>query len=74
MGVGMPAVATAMVAIPALAWLASRYRVSRPDQYLVRTGLGIPDIKISKQGFQWPFQKYVPSTLPPPCHNNLLSP
>ena len=35
-----------------------RYKVSNPNQYLVRTGLGIKDIKISKQGFQWPFQKY----------------
>ena len=59
--VGIVGAAAGLAALPAVAWLASRYRVSRPDQYLVRTGLGIPDIKISKQGFQWPFQKCDPS-------------
>lgn len=37
---------------------AYRYKVSAADEYLVRTGLGIKDIKITKQGFIWPFQKY----------------
>lgn len=36
---------------------ANRYKISKPDEYLVRTGLGIKDINISKQGFRWPFQK-----------------
>lgn len=35
-----------------------RYRVSNPDEYLVRTGLFISDMVVSKQGFQWPFQTY----------------
>lgn len=35
-----------------------RYRVAKPHQYLVRTGLGIHDIIVAKQGFQWPFQTY----------------
>ncbi|MCJ7445913.1 MAG: SPFH domain-containing protein, partial [Methanotrichaceae archaeon] len=35
-----------------------RYRVSQADQYLIRTGLGIHDISVSKQGYQWPFQSY----------------
>jgi len=35
-----------------------RYKVSKPDEYLVKTGLGIKDIKISKTGFLFPFQKY----------------
>lgn len=35
-----------------------RYKVSNPDQYLVRTGLGITDVIVSKQGYQWPLQKY----------------
>jgi hypothetical protein len=32
-------------------------QVSAPDQYLIRTGLGITDISVSKQGFHWPFQR-----------------
>lgn len=35
-----------------------RYKVSNPNQYLVRTGLGIKDMVISTTGFQWPFQNY----------------
>lgn len=35
-----------------------RYRISKPNEYLVRTGLGIKDILVSKQGFQFPFQTY----------------
>jgi flotillin len=36
----------------------TRYRISKPDEYLVRTGLFIKDMVVSKQGFQWPFQTY----------------
>lgn len=36
----------------------ARYRVSRPDEYLVRTGLGISNLKITKHGMQWPFQEH----------------
>ncbi len=36
--------------------VSNRYKVSNPDQYLVRTGLFIKDVNVSKQGFQWPFQ------------------
>ena len=49
------------IVIPSLAvgtFFASRYRVSKPDQYLVKTGLGIGDINITKKGVQWPFQDY----------------
>lgn len=38
--------------------IANRYLVAGPDQYLVRTGLFVKDIKIGKQGFLYPFQKY----------------
>lgn len=34
-----------------------RYKVSKPDQYIVKTGLGVKDIDISKKTIQWPFQK-----------------
>lgn len=37
---------------------ADRYRISGANQYLIRTGLGIADMKVSKKGFQLPFQKY----------------
>lgn len=35
-----------------------RFKVAPSDKYLVMTGLGIKDIKITKKGFQWPFQTY----------------
>jgi flotillin len=41
-----------------LSFAAHRYKVAGPDQVLVRTGFMVPDIAISKKGFQWPFQKY----------------
>jgi flotillin len=42
-----------------VAFAVHRFKVSDPNQYLVRTGLGIDDILISKTGFQFPFQKYM---------------
>jgi hypothetical protein len=36
----------------------ARYKVSKSNQYLVRTGLGINDVLITKKGIQWPFQKF----------------
>ena len=40
------------------AFLKYRFKVSKADQFLVRTGLGIKDMLISKKGIQYPFQKY----------------
>ena len=37
-------------------FLNTRYKVSKPDQYLVRTGLGISDMSISRKAIVWPFQ------------------
>jgi flotillin len=34
----------------------TRYRTSRSNQWLVRTGLGVTDIQIGKKYVQWPFQ------------------
>jgi uncharacterized membrane protein YqiK len=34
-----------------------RYKVSPPEKYLVRTGLGIKNLAISKTGVVWPFQR-----------------
>lgn len=36
-----------------------RYKISRPDQYLIRTGFNIKDMEVSKTGIQWPFQRYM---------------
>jgi len=41
-----------------LAFPLFRYKISSSDQYLVRTGLGIKDMKISKTGMRWPFQEF----------------
>jgi len=35
-----------------------RYKVCHPHEYLVRSGLGIKNVLVTKQGFQWPFQKF----------------
>jgi flotillin len=46
-------------AISSFAMFASqRYRISDPDEYLIKTGLFIDDIDVSKNDFQWPFQTY----------------
>lgn len=39
------------------AFMATRYRVCQPHQYMVRTGLGITNMAVSKSGFVYPFQK-----------------
>jgi len=36
----------------------NRYLIAKPDQYVIRTGLFIKDIDVSKQAFLFPFQKY----------------
>lgn len=40
-------------------WLATRYRVASASQYIVRTGLGISSVSISKKAFQYRFQTAV---------------
>ncbi|GAQ92516.1 hypothetical protein KFL_010370020 [Klebsormidium nitens] len=34
-----------------------RYHVCTPSQYLVKTGLGIPDMAIARKTMQWPWQE-----------------
>ena len=46
----------AALVIGAGLFLATRYKVSKPEQFLVRTGLGIKDMSISRTGIVWPFQ------------------
>jgi len=38
------------------AWASTRYMVCNPHEMLVRTGLGIQDMDVTKKGMQWPFQ------------------
>lgn len=45
-----------ILSVPMIYFTCSRYKVSNPNEYLVRTGLMINDMKITKSGLQWPFQ------------------
>ena len=46
-------------------FILSRYRVCSASQYMVRTGLGINDMSVSRKGVHWPLQKlYVPDMTP----------
>ena len=46
-------------------FIAYRYKVAGPSEYIVRTGLGIKDISITKKAIHWPFQKYSILTIKP---------
>ena len=48
----------ALGAIVVTSFAMSRYKVSKPNQYISVCGIGISDIKISKKIIHWPFQKY----------------
>lgn len=48
----IPLAATAGMA----AFAVLRYKTSRSNEWLVRTGIGISDMEISKKFIQWPFQ------------------
>ncbi len=52
-GIGIAAVSVCALG----AFAASRYKISAPNEMLVRTGLGIKDLQITKTGVQWPFQQ-----------------
>lgn len=52
-----------------LGFMFYRYKVASPSEFIIRTGLGIKDISITKKAFQWPFQKtfrmnIAPTTFP----------
>lgn len=46
------------VVVGGASFIVTRYRISNPDEYLVKTGIFIKDMLVSKQGLQWPFQTY----------------
>lgn len=50
-----------------------RYKVAAPTQYIVRTGLGIADIAISKTAFLWPFQRAFTLELAPSTYSFVVS-
>ena len=43
--------------LAASAFLVSRYHVCNASQHMVRTGLGISDMLVTRKGFRWPLQK-----------------
>lgn len=49
-------IAASAIGIGLLGFALSRYKTSRSNEWLVRTGLGIEDIQIGKKFVQWPFQ------------------
>ena len=48
---------TALVVASVGTFVGLRYHVCKPEQFLVRTGVGIKDMSITKHAMQWPFQK-----------------
>lgn len=41
-----------------VALAAYRFKVCRPEEVMVRTGLGIRNMTVSKKGMHWPFQRF----------------
>eukprot|EP01100_Stratorugosa_tubuloviscum_P000948 TRINITY_DN120_c2_g1_i1.p1 TRINITY_DN120_c2_g1~~TRINITY_DN120_c2_g1_i1.p1 ORF type:complete len:506 (-),score=274.60 TRINITY_DN120_c2_g1_i1:162-1679(-) len=59
-GISKIKVLSGLVGIGAIgfgAFILMRYRICNPNQALVRTGLGIKEMSITKKGLQWPLQK-----------------
>lgn len=42
-----------------------RYKICEAHEVLVRTGLGIKDMSVTKQGMQWPLQRFIKISLNP---------
>ncbi len=51
-----------------LAFGAYRFKVCKPEQVLIRTGLGIPIMSIGRKGMQWPFQQATMVNMNPRTH------
>ncbi|EFC37272.1 predicted protein [Naegleria gruberi] len=52
-------ITTVLLGAAALALAVSRYKICQPNQYLVRTGIGITNMSVSKKAVVWPLQKHV---------------
>jgi flotillin len=50
-------IAGAVALAGAAYWISRRVVISSPSQIVVKTGLGIADLSISRTAVQWPFQK-----------------
>lgn len=53
---GKIAFGLSLVSIGVIGFAFTRYKTSRSNEWLVRTGLGVKDIQIGKKFIQWPFQ------------------
>lgn len=57
---------TALGVIATLALAASRYKVARPNEMLVKTGLGLKQkLQLSRSTVAWPFQRVSPISVAP---------
>lgn len=54
-----------IVALGVAGAIASRYKTSKSNEWLIRTGLGIKDLQIRKTFIQWPFQNIERMVLTP---------
>jgi len=59
---------SSIVVMSGLGIMATRFHVCKPEQIMVRTGMGIKNLKISKKGFQWPFQNVSMISMTPTTH------
>lgn len=66
--IGVSATATAVT----LGWLASRYKVAGPNEYIVKTGILIDDIYISKKTLWLPFQTFGMIPLEPSTYHCVI--
>ena len=55
--------------VGAAAFLASRYKVARSNEYIVKTGLFIENIDVSKKAFHLPFQTIAYIDMAPKSYN-----
>lgn len=49
--------------------LLKRYKTTKSNEWLIRTGLGIKDIQVSKKFIQWPFQNIEYVNITPRSYN-----
>lgn len=61
--------ATGLVTTMAAGWLATRYKIAGPNEYVVRTGILIEDIDVSKRAFKLPYQTLTKVSLEPATYH-----
>lgn len=57
------------VGLGTLAWIASRYKIAGPNEYIVRTGIFIDDIDISRRAFWLPYQTFSQINMEPTTYH-----